>query len=189
MPASTPAPHSLRCASIAPRWPVEALAQTETCRPSEDAPCRYLHVECRQGAAGDRVLALSAVSNILDSDLDLFRASNFGLRVWPAPPGAWRFSSTTRLTTSERFGYIHAPLFGRPVCGRILKWPTRADCKSAGLRLRRFESFSYHHPFSPEKQHKTSDSTGQCSMWPFLGAVLFVSSRLLPSTLNRCTEV
>ncbi len=29
--------------------------------------------------------------------------------------------------------------------GRILKWPTRADCKSAGLRLRRFESFSYHH--------------------------------------------
>src|ERR1017187_8193245 len=33
----------------------------------------------------------------------------------------------------------------RPV-GRILKWPTRADCKSAGLRLRRFESFSYHHP-------------------------------------------
>jgi hypothetical protein len=29
--------------------------------------------------------------------------------------------------------------------GRILKWSTRADCKSAGLRLRRFESFSYHH--------------------------------------------
>src|ERR1035438_3131923 len=30
--------------------------------------------------------------------------------------------------------------------GRILKWPTRADCKSAGLRLPWFESRSYHHP-------------------------------------------
>ena len=39
-------------------------------------------------------------------------------------------------------------LTNRPV-GRILKWPTRADCKSAGLRLRRFESFSYHHSKTP----------------------------------------
>ena len=31
------------------------------------------------------------------------------------------------------------------LAGRIPKWPTGADCKSAGLRLRRFESFSYHH--------------------------------------------
>src|SRR5258706_13128914 len=29
--------------------------------------------------------------------------------------------------------------------GRIPKWPTGADCKSAGLRLRWFESSSYHH--------------------------------------------
>ena len=31
--------------------------------------------------------------------------------------------------------------------GRILKWPTRADCKSAGETLHRFESCSYHHFF------------------------------------------
>jgi hypothetical protein len=29
--------------------------------------------------------------------------------------------------------------------GRIPKWPTGADCKSAGLRLHWFESSSYHH--------------------------------------------
>src|SRR5205814_1554108 len=34
--------------------------------------------------------------------------------------------------------------------GRIPKWPTGADCKSAGLRLRWFESSSYHHP---QNQH------------------------------------
>lgn len=28
--------------------------------------------------------------------------------------------------------------------GGIPKWPTGADCKSAGIRLRRFESFSHH---------------------------------------------
>src|SRR5437870_13922488 len=30
--------------------------------------------------------------------------------------------------------------------GRLPKWPTGADCKSAGLRLRWFESITYHHP-------------------------------------------
>jgi hypothetical protein len=29
--------------------------------------------------------------------------------------------------------------------GRLPKWPTGADCKSAGLRLRWFESSTYHH--------------------------------------------
>src|SRR5689334_12765780 len=33
--------------------------------------------------------------------------------------------------------------------GRIPKWPTGADCKSAGLRLRWFESSSYHHFLIP----------------------------------------
>ena len=28
--------------------------------------------------------------------------------------------------------------------GRLPKWPTGADCKSAGLRLRWFESITYH---------------------------------------------
>src|SRR5438270_12000326 len=31
--------------------------------------------------------------------------------------------------------------------GRLPKWPTGADGKSAGLRLRWFESITYHHPF------------------------------------------
>jgi hypothetical protein len=31
------------------------------------------------------------------------------------------------------------------LAGRIPKWPTGADCKSAGLRLHWFESSSYHH--------------------------------------------
>src|SRR6202012_462680 len=35
----------------------------------------------------------------------------------------------------------------RPV-GRLPKWPTGADCKSAGLRLRWFESITYHHFFT-----------------------------------------
>ena len=33
---------------------------------------------------------------------------------------------------------------GSYVCGGVLKRPTRADCKSAGLCLRRFESFPLH---------------------------------------------
>src|SRR5512137_2750263 len=49
----------------------------------------------------------------------------------------------SRLTKSPRSGLLRAHS-QRVACGRILKWPTRADCKSAGLRLRRFESFSYH---------------------------------------------
>src|SRR5262249_20142362 len=35
--------------------------------------------------------------------------------------------------------------------GRLPKWPTGADCKSAGLRLRWFESITYHHPFPPKE--------------------------------------
>src|SRR5512137_2709239 len=55
----------------------------------------------------------------------------------------------SRLTKSPRSGLLRAHS-QRVACGRILKWPTRADCKSAGLRLRRFESFSYHHPHEPQ---------------------------------------
>ena len=29
--------------------------------------------------------------------------------------------------------------------GELLKWPTRADCKSAGFRLPWFESTTHHH--------------------------------------------
>jgi hypothetical protein len=36
--------------------------------------------------------------------------------------------------------------------GRLPKWPTGADCKSAGLRLLWFESRTYHHLISQGKQ-------------------------------------
>ena len=35
--------------------------------------------------------------------------------------------------------------------GRLPKWPTGADCKSAGLRLRWFESITYHHSINTRK--------------------------------------
>ena len=37
--------------------------------------------------------------------------------------------------------------------GQIPKWPTGADCKSAGLRLRWFESSSAHHLQSFKTSH------------------------------------
>ena len=41
--------------------------------------------------------------------------------------------------------------------GRLPKWPTGADCKSAGLRLRWFESITYHHSHkSFFSQHPTA---------------------------------
>ena len=38
-----------------------------------------------------------------------------------------------------------------PIFGGILKRSTRADCKSAGLRLPRFESLPHHHLKNPNK--------------------------------------
>ncbi len=35
--------------------------------------------------------------------------------------------------------------------GEIPEWSKGADCKSVGLRLRRFKSFSPHRPFSPRR--------------------------------------
>src|ERR1700690_711396 len=40
-------------------------------------------------------------------------------------------------------GRQQGPVF---MVGRLPKWPTGADCKSAGLRLRWFESITYHQP-------------------------------------------
>src|ERR1700738_2705106 len=49
----------------------------------------------------------------------------------------------------------------RPPFGGLLKWPTRADCKSAGLRLRWFESIT-HHQF-PESE-ETPRASGPRSL-------------------------
>ena len=48
--------------------------------------------------------------------------------------------------------------------GGILKWPTRADCKSAGLRLRRFESFSHHHSSPHGRPHLSCPACGRTSL-------------------------
>src|SRR6266542_3735990 len=57
---------------------------------------------------------------------------------------------TLHLREATSFGLIAHP-FGRNRDGRLPKWPTGADCKSAGLRLRWFESITYHHSETPNK--------------------------------------
>src|SRR5437773_2269730 len=51
---------------------------------------------------------------------------------------------TLNLSEAGSFGLIAHPS-GRDGAGRLPKWPTGADCKSAGLCLRWFESITYHH--------------------------------------------
>jgi hypothetical protein len=65
--------------------------------------------------------------------------------------------------------------------GRIPKWPTGADCKSAGLRLRWFESSSYHHslPLWAFSHLSTSGNS--------LGAVRREKRKLPKSRLSRCS--
>src|SRR5690348_8160087 len=70
--------------------------------------------------------------------------AKFPVHVWPGGNSKGLDSGTTRRS--------RPPPTNKPG-GRILKWPTRADCKSAGLCLRRFESFSYHHLFLFGKNH------------------------------------
>ncbi len=60
--------------------------------------------------------------------------------------------------------------------GRIPKWPTGADCKSAGLRLRQFESDSYHHL---TKTGKSPDFTNVFSGSASISIVLAVRFQAL----------
>ncbi len=57
--------------------------------------------------------------------------------VFPNGPGLWREGGSRPK--------IASPGSAPGESGRIPKWPTGADCKSAGLCLRWFESSSYHH--------------------------------------------
>ena len=71
--------------------------------------------------------------------------------------------------------------------GRLPKWPTGADCKSAGLRLLWFESRTYHH-LSDENgsfSFKIHPSTGHRSNWNSL-PIFNLSQRMArpPSTQN-----
>jgi hypothetical protein len=62
--------------------------------------------------------------------------------------------------------------------GRLPKWPTGADCKSAGLRLRWFESITYHHSLVVVKKGGYPNSTRV-----FLPSTVFsfCAFRLFPS--------
>ena len=61
-------------------------------------------------------------------------------------PRIWRLVSLTRACSLR--------IFSAPSVGRMPEWLKGADCKSAGLRLRWFESSSYHHSdFSDSGYH------------------------------------
>src|SRR6266480_78721 len=73
--------------------------------------------------------------------------------------------------------------------GRIPKWPTGADCKSAGLRLRWFESSSYHHSKTPSETAILTNKIGHCvRIWSLrilrFGAVA-VSCRLFQNDARK----
>ena len=73
----------------------------------------------------------------------------------PPPRGGVAFTLSSRpilwlpdaVDARAQFLIYYAPL----ASGGILKWSTRADCKSAGLRLPRFESLPHHHSPNPCK--------------------------------------
>ena len=63
--------------------------------------------------------------------------------------------------------------------GRLPKWPTGADCKSAGLRLRWFESITYHHFEGGQSRGNSHSSLGSASFQSIsnsLNAFSFVAS-------------
>jgi hypothetical protein len=55
----------------------------------------------------------------------------------------------------------------RPPFGGLLKWPTRADCKSAGLRLRWFESITHHHFPERESNLNAAGAIRYVRIWQF----------------------
>jgi hypothetical protein len=62
------------------------------------------------------------------------------------------------------------------LAGRLPKWPTGADCKSAGLRLRWFESITYHHlletPALTETFQKAEDQKFNFVSSPLYGEIM-----------------
>ena len=67
-------------------------------------------------------------------------------------PGGWADVATKFSAQPHCHGLTSVPYWAESPArsmvgsaGRLPKWPTGADCKSAGLRLRWFESITYHH--------------------------------------------
>jgi hypothetical protein len=57
--------------------------------------------------------------------------------------------------------------------GRLPKWPTGADCKSAGLRLRWFESITYHHLISAREKRVLTCIFNRFILVPVFDSVRF----------------
>src|SRR3954454_3298899 len=58
-----------------------------------------------------------------------------------------------------RSGSLTSNQADKPFLGGVPKWPTGADCKSAGSRLRRFESFPHHCVGGMDFEAKAGDAT------------------------------
>ena len=64
---------------------------------------------------------------------------------------SWRSSVVEQLTCNQQVGgsnpFASSIADGRQCSGEVAEWTKAADCKSAGVSLRRFESFPPHHRF------------------------------------------
>src|SRR5687767_2074103 len=85
-------------------------------------------------------------------------------RKWPPPPG---ISAPTVLAILAPIPLtprgVATRIRGSFFLGGVPKRPTGADCKSAGLRLRRFESFPLHHRGKRGCELAGRDVIGGCS--------------------------
>ena len=63
----------------------------------------------------------------------------------------WRSSVVEQLTCNQQVGgsnpFASSIIDGGQSSGEVAEWTKAADCKSAGVSLRRFESFPPHHEF------------------------------------------
>ena len=64
---------------------------------------------------------------------------------------SWRSSVVEQLTCNQQVGgsnpFASSTIDGSRSAGEVAEWTKAADCKSAGVSLRRFESFPPHHGF------------------------------------------
>ncbi len=64
---------------------------------------------------------------------------------------SWRSSVVEQLTCNQQVGgsnpFASSIIDGGQSSGEVAEWTKAADCKSAGVSLRRFESFPPHHGF------------------------------------------
>src|SRR5258706_8917229 len=104
----------------------------------------------------ERACALPVTEQIssLTIDTNRFPTSHFaGLAYFAVKIPSVKKPTALTLTGVDKSAWVWLNLRlassrGDAAGGRIPKWPTGADCKSAGLRLHWFESSSYHHFFS-----------------------------------------